>query len=232
MGTWGMGLFDGDGPLDAIGDLTEILEEQVTKLAELKRPSADSAGRLSGAVGLLLQLSPYSFEGEHAATIVAAIRKHESQLSALPAAAAALLSRIGGGQGKDVADRKGKRGAALARVLGDYVAHPREAALFEHPAAAKVVQGLADACARAIDAILTDSEDLYEVMDVGGPLGVLLLIEPCAIDARRIEGWRDKLRGLHARAKEEGDDPDLEAFGEYLANAEQAFALALEKLAR
>jgi hypothetical protein len=230
MGTWGSGLFDGDGPLDVIDDLASDLDDELVDLTAAT-PSAETAGRLSGVIGLLLQLSPTSFdkESEAAATIVEAIEHHREVLPALSAPAGELLLRIVAGEGQSLADRDGDRKGKLEQALGNYIDYYREPALFEHPAAHEVTQRFAERCAEIIDELLAAPElDPYEVLDVGGPLGLLLLVEPCRVDPARCAAWRQTLRAIGERSRDAAN-PDLAFFTEYLQNADLAFELLASK---
>jgi hypothetical protein len=235
MGTWGSGLFDGDGPLDVIVDLTTELEEEIASLTTVD-PSDATVGQLSGAVGLLLQLSPSSFdrESETATTIVAAIEQHQQSLSARPAEAVTILRRIAAGEGQSLADRDGDRQGTLEQALGNYIDYYREPALFEHPAAHDVTQRFAERCAELVDELLAAPElDPYEALDVGGPLGLLLLVEPCRIDPARCAAWRAALGAIAERARQEdAANPDLAFFTEYVRNADLAFELLASKFGR
>lgn len=230
MGTWGNGLFDGDGPLDVIGDIGGWIEGQVQELSEAE-PTVESAGRLAGAVGLLLQLSPYSFEGEFSETIRSAIVRHRKAMEGFSEQALSLLDTIAEGSGKKLADSLGDRSEALKQILGEYVNHPRHEPLFESDAARALVQETAEYCVEQLEEMLEDEDlDLYELADPVGAVGVLLLLSPCRIKVKSIDKWRRQVKAVIERErKQDPDNPDLEFYDEYLPKAEAAFRLLEER---
>ncbi len=230
MGTWGEGLFDGDGALERVGSISDQLEARVAELCK-RPPSTKDAAELGAALGILLQISPYSFENaERAGRILAALRQQAPSFADLPPTTSALLERLAAGAGAELAERDGGRRGTLRLALGGYLDGLREPALFATAAAQALVQEVAETCAAALDRELETAEDLYEV-DSMGLCGLLLLLEPWQLDSERVERWRDRLRAIYAgmctRYGEKG--ADMEFFKGYLRNAERAFQLLLER---
>jgi hypothetical protein len=230
MGVWGQGLFDSDEALDAVGQCAKPLADKVERLVK-RPPSGDAAAELAAVVGLLLQIRPYAFDDEGLGPlIVKALRLQAPHFAGLPAGAGALLERITSGEGESVASAKGHRSGRLLQLLGSYLDHPRDAPLFATPAGAMVVQELADACARVVEGIM-HREDLFgdELIGVGGPVGVLLLIEPFKLDGPRVAGWRTSLRG-HVERLQKANDEEVEELEEFVVNFGGAIDLLLAKL--
>lgn len=233
MGTWGSGLLDSDGALDAIGDITNWLEEEVAKLADV-RANEQSVARLAGALGLLLELSPYSFEAtSHWSKIDAALQQQQRAFNKLEPAAADLMGQLLEGGGAELAARKDKRPAELKRALGSYLEGKREPVLLQHSEAIGLVQETADRCVAMLEEYLDEPElDLYESADGMGLLGLLLLLPPCHVDAGKLKQWHEYMRKSYRTTRDEDpENPDLEHFDEYLVNLELAFKLALERFA-
>ncbi|MCB9896267.1 MAG: hypothetical protein H6839_17690 [Planctomycetes bacterium] len=231
MGTWGAGLLDSDGALDAIGDVLNWLEAEAAKLVDA--PAAEpSAARLAAALGLLLELSPYSFENSgHWSNLESALSQQRRAFAKLLPEAAGLMQRLLDGDGPALANRHGDRSPELRTALGGYLDGRREPALLDHPAAETLVQEAADRCADAIDEFQQENElDLYEAGDAMGLLGLLLLLPPCKVDAKRVNNWHAYMRDAHKLTREQDpENPDLEHFDEYMANVELAFKLALQR---
>lgn len=230
MGTWGKGLFDGDAPLDRIGAVSDGLERRVVELGS-KPASAATVAELGALLGILLQISPYSFSNaERAARLQAAVQAHSASFADLSPDAAAILRRLAAGEGAELAERDGARRGTLRQALGAYLDGKREPALFEAPAARAAVQEVAASLAGVLDRELDAVEDLYEA-DCLGLAGLLLLLEPWQLDSLRVEHWRDRVRAIYAsmctRYGEKGGD--MEFFKGYLQNAERAFAQLLER---
>ncbi|HEU4409843.1 MAG TPA: hypothetical protein VFS43_31610 [Polyangiaceae bacterium] len=209
MGRWGYGILDGDGPLDGVGVVVHAIEADVARYART-RPGPRTPARLGAAVGLLLQLSSYSFEDEEiAATIGRALRKHEANFGLLlPPEAASLLRRVAAGEGRALAARRGGRRGELAQALGRYLDGVREPSLFEHPLARAYAQKIALRCARRLERALAGGGlDLIDDDRWMGALGALLLVEPWSLPASRVEGWRARYEAA-LDALRPGDDPE------------------------
>jgi len=231
MGSWGLGLLDNDGALDAVGALSRGIWKDIEELVRLP-PSGAGAGSLAAAVGLLLQLSPYAFKSAFEATIRAAIERQRPSFADLAPPARALLDAIARGSGAELASRRGERSDELRRALGGYVSHVREPSLFEHPASVAYTQSFVDQTAESLDAgLFRDGFDLYETDFLGG-LAILLLVRPSRLARPRVERWRDRMRTSFARLREENPgSPDLAMFAQYMDNVETAFTVALRELA-
>lgn len=84
MGTWDHGLLDNDTAPDGLGDLVQSLLTDVEQIGAA-RPTLATTAKLIAALGLLLQLSAYSFEAQGPArTITAAVKSTGPHARARP----------------------------------------------------------------------------------------------------------------------------------------------------
>lgn len=233
MGRWGYGILDGDGPLDGVGGVIHAIEADITRYART-RSGPRTPARLGAAVGLLLQLSPYSFEDEEiAATIARALKKHGANFGSLPPEASSLLERVAAGEGRAIAARRGKRGGELAQALGRYLDGVREPSLFEHPLARAYAQKIALRCARRLErALASDGLGLIDDDRWMGTLGALLIVGPWSIAPSRVEAWRARYEAaLDGLRSEDDPNPDLADFEAALGpNVRLAFDLIVRRV--
>jgi hypothetical protein len=237
MGTWGSGLMEGDGPLDYIGDLVHQIEQDIAGFAKVD-PSETMAARLGAALGLLLQVSIYSFESDFARTLKKVLSRHSKSINKLSEDAKKIFEEVAGGNGPRLARGTRVIDERLQTLLGKrWAMDTRQTALFHHPEAIAYVQSFAEKCADIVDeGFLGANLDLYQV-DFMGACGLLLVIAPIHIDGKRIARWREHLRRVHDQTKvalsrpiNQASQADLPFFEEYMKNAAQAFDLILSKI--
>src|SRR5262249_21764783 len=108
---------EGDGPSDYIDDLAEQIEEDIAGFFE-EEPSEANSARLGAAIGVLLQVSAYSFESDFARALRNALNHQSKMLSMLPEDARKILEAVARGKGPELA--KGTRilDVPLGTILG------------------------------------------------------------------------------------------------------------------
>lgn len=226
MGYWNTGLLDNDYALDYIGSITDKLHDEVSRVTA-EKPSRSAVFRLGAAVGLILQLEPW---GSHAAgpriipNLRQALEHQEKMLPYLPKRARAFLL-----EAAEDANRLGQRLARgverrIRTALGSGLGY-REAILFEHPAAKALVQKFANECVRALDEELANVDCREDVEPALGFLAILLVIEPCKVSLRKINGWHKKAHAIC----EEAIPSSREFMPKYLRNLDLAFEAAKHK---
>lgn len=227
MGTWGDGLLDSDGALDCAGEVTEWLEAQAALLVD--SPATEvAAARLAALMGLLLHLSPYSFESPRSwPALRDALEQQHRAYAALSPEAATLMRQLLHGAGKELGARRGERSGEFLQALGGYLDGVLEPCLLAHEAAGALVQEVAGVCADMLDVRLTGDLDLYESADAMGAFALLLLLPPCRLEGARLKRWHGFMREARRRTGAEGTgNPDIEFFDRYMVNVELAFRLA------
>lgn len=250
MGTWGYGILQNDSAQDGIGDLARTIEDDVAGLAD--RPATvEAAARAGAAVGLLLQFSEYSLnpESEASAGIRRGLKAQEPAFDALPGKAGSILRGVLEGTHPGLEDRLADLDERVVEALIGPAEEEREFPtqrafgrrepdLFAHPEAARYAQEVAERCAGLVDEDFEDDEivdDLCRESTAIGPLGLLLLIEPCRLDPDRVEAWRERAAEGFATMEEDlaDEDPDgeLEFYAVYRACLDKALAVAAEKAA-
>lgn len=236
MGTWDDGLLDNDTALDGLGDLRAGIVEDLVTLGAA-RPTPATTGRLTGAVGVLLQLSAYDFEA-HGDAIVGAVKAHAAQIAKLPPAARKVLAQVAAGQGKVLAERPAKLPARTIALLHSSAKARsgfgrREPSLFSSKAAAAYVQEVARRCVEAVDEDFEDEDNWSDLCREGlglGSLTALLVLEPCRVSTGRLTSWRRKAAKGLATLEAEPDD-ELEFHQRYYAKLDKVFALLLRRFA-
>jgi hypothetical protein len=221
MGAWGCGLLQNDDVQDGLVELLHTIDADVARLRR-RRPSAGLAGRLAGAVGLLLQLkSVSSFDPgrERGATLLAVLDRQAPAFSALSKTARDLLGAIQAGKGLGLVELEGPLPPELSQAFfedepgflterGTGRHHPD---LFEHPTGAAYVQEVADRCVEVVRRGFADLGEPPEMSDEHGDeiaaLCVLLQLQPCKVSTELFRDWWDRYRAA------EGDD--LEGLEEY-----------------
>ncbi len=221
MGAWGDGLLQNDASQDGLVELLQTIDADVARL-RTRRPAVGLAGRLAGAVGLLLQLkSGPSFDpdSERGATLLAVLGRQAPAFSALPKTARDLLGAIQAGEGPGLVELEDtlppelsqaffedEPGFLTERGTGRY--HPD---LFEHTAGAAYVQEVADRCVEVVRRGFADLGEPPEMWAEHGDeiaaLCVLLQLQPCKVSAELFRDWWGRYRAA------EGDD--LEGLEEY-----------------
>lgn len=237
MGTWDHGILDNDTALDGLGDLAGGIVVDVRALASA-RPGARSTAQLGAAVGLLLQMSAYSFsEGSDAAPdLAAAIRAHEAGLRHLPPRAQAVLRQVLAGQGEQLAERPARLRPETAALLhaGQGARSGfglREASLFARPAATAYVQQIARRCVAAIQEDFEDEDNWHDLCREGigaGALAALLVIGPCRVPRSKLERWRRCAQKGLARLEAEADE-ELSFHRVYYRNLDRVYAALLRR---
>lgn len=236
MGTWDHGLLDNDCASDGVSDLAH---HTVTDIEELgaSKPTLASTGKLGGAVGVLLQLSPHAFTGETGAALVAALQAHAASIDKFPPPFRRLLTSVIAGEGEALAGRPARMPKAHVALLHVGAARPpfgkREPSLFAGKSGAAYVQSVARRCVEMIDEDFEDesnwSDLCREGLGVGG-LAALLVLAPCSVPARRLDGWRRKARqGLATLEAEQGDE--LPFHRQYYKNLDRVFAALTRRFA-
>jgi hypothetical protein len=221
MGAWGCGLLQNDVSQDALVRFLQTIDADVARLRR-RRPTADLAGRLAGAVGLLLQLmsvSSFDPDSERGATLLAVLQRQASAFPALPKTAIDLLGAIRAGKGLELVEQEGTLPAELAQAffeeepgfLTERGTGMYHAGLFEHSASAAYVQEVADRCVEVVQRGFADLGEPPEMWEEHGDeivaLCVLLQLQPCRVSAELFRDWWSR---YHAS---EGDD--LEGLEEY-----------------
>ena len=231
MGTWDHGLLDNDTALDGLAELDDGIVEDIVAAGNAK-PSVATAGKLAGAVGVLLQLSAYelSSDAPNSSTIVAALRAQAAPIARLSKRAQSVLAEVAAGRGAALAKRPAKLKASEVRLLHSGSKSSglglREPALFETRAAVAYVGVVARRCVEMIDADFEDSDqwsDLCrEAMGIGC-LAVLLVLDPVRIPRAKLERWRRcAAKGLAMLEKE--PDEELPFQRKYYANLDALLA--------
>ncbi len=234
MGTWDQGILDNDCASDGLGDVTHGVLADITRLGASK-PTMTTTARLGAAVGVLLQLSAYSFTDTTGAAIVAALQAHAGTIARFPPAFRRVLQKVLAGEGEALAQRPGGLTLRPARLLHTAAKKSpfgkREPALFADKAAAAYVQVVTRRCVEMVDDDFADESNWSDLCREGlgiGGLAALLVLEPSRVPVRKISGWRKKAqRGL---ATLEADaDEELDFQRKYHANLDRVFELLLAR---
>jgi hypothetical protein len=238
MGTWGRGILQNDTAQDGLCEVIHGIFDDVVALGK-KRATKKSVAKLGAGVGLLLQLSAnywFDEESKYWPQLRAVLESHRALFDSLSPEAALLLSDVLDGKGRELAARDApgnarlgqalfatdSQGFSMERTLGF-----REPALFAHPEATKYVQTVADRLVGELDEGFDDDsvvEDPCREADFIAALAVLLVLEPCRVDADHFASWRARFRTAQG---EYGDESAF--FTDYNANLELAFELGIEK---
>src|SRR5262245_8487086 len=119
MGAWGSGLLQNDDALDGLSEAIGTIEADVLRLRR-RRGSQPLAGRLSAAVGLLLQFHAwhcFDAESEFHTALLAILDRQQPAFSSLNKAAVDTLLAIRAGQGHDLVHREGPLPADLSQAF-------------------------------------------------------------------------------------------------------------------
>jgi hypothetical protein len=224
MGAWGYGLLQNDSSQDGLLHVIRSVSDDVVGLRR-RKPTPDSAGRLAGAVGLLVQLQMWHCfdpERDAGAALLAAVERHEPAFHVLPKTARDVLGAIRAGKGQEIVNQDGPLRGELLQALyegGPDSSFPMErgtgvwhAGMFEHPAAAAYVQEFAGRCFELVAGGFDDLGQPPEMWDEHGneiaALCILLQLQPCRVPAESFRDWWGRYRAA------EGDDDlaNLETF--------------------
>lgn len=238
MGTWGRGILQNDTAQDGLCGVIQGICDDVLALGA-KRATKKSVARLGAGVGLLLQLSAnywFDEESRHWPPLREALESHRKMFAALSPEAGKILTDVLDGKGQELAARDAAPNARLGRALFatdsqgfsmERTFGYREPSLFEGPEAAQYVQSVADRLVAELDEGFDDDsmvEDPCREAEFIAALAVLLILEPCQVDADHFASWRARFRAA------QGDYGDESAFfADYNANLELAFELGIEK---
>jgi hypothetical protein len=221
MGAWGCGLLQNDVVQDALVRFLRTIDADVARL-RTQGPTADLAGRLAGAVGLLLQLmsvSSFDPDTQRGVTLLAVLEQQAPAFSALPGTAAQLLGAIQAGKGMELVEQEGTLPADLSQAffedepgfLTERGTGTYHAGLFEHPASAAYAQEVADRCVEVVRRGFAGLGEPPEMWDEHGneivALCVLLQLQPCRVSPELFRDWWSRYRAA------EGND--LEGLDEY-----------------
>jgi len=236
MGTWDHGLLDNDCASDGVADIAVEISADIAELGAA-RPTLASTSKLGGAVGTLLQLSPYSFTGEPGRAVVAALQAHVASIRGFPPPFRRILSAVIAGEGEALAGRPARMPRAHIALLHVGATQApfgkREPALFAGKSAMAYVQSVARRCVEGVDDDFADASNWSDLCREGvglGGLAALLVLSPCRVPARKIAGWRRKARqGLAALAAE--PDDELAFHRLYYANLDRTFAALARRFA-
>lgn len=242
MGAWGDGILQNDTAQDGLCEVIGSIFDDVITLAS--RPTNEAtAARLGAGVGLLFQLSAgywFSDEGPYWSRLREVLAQHESAFADMSPEVDRLLAAVLAGQGQDLAARDAPSDARLggAPFATDSQGFPmertfgyREPALFTHKEAARYVQEVADRLVKELDDGFGDDDilsDLSGEAEFIAALAVLLVLEPCQVDAHRFASWRARFRKMQA----ELGDSDEDFYEQYNACLEQAFQIGIDRFSR
>lgn len=226
MGTWDEGILDNDASLDGLGELSRGVLEDVLGAG---KPSKAGAARLCGAVGVLLQLSPFDF-GDEAAQVKEVRKALRAWLDVVPAEASKVLQRVASGPVEEEEAKLPKPVAALLHKSGRSGFGAREDTLFESKEAKAYVGEVIERCVEAMDEDFAEEwmwSDLCREANSMGMLGALLVLEPGRAPKEKLERWRAcAQKGLAQLVEDE--DEELGFQRSYYQNLDGVFAALLE----
>jgi len=234
MGTWDHGILDNDTSLDGLGELEHGIIEDIVALGAAK-PSLVVAGKLAGAVGVMLQLSAYHFSAEPAAAKIVAAIKAQTAIAKLPKGAQSVLKEVAAGRGEQLAKRPAKMKASHVALLHTGSKSSgfglREAALFTTAGAITYVGVVAKRSVEMIDEDFEDADQWSDLCREGmgmGCLAVLMVLEPVRVPRSKVERWRRcAAKGL--AELEKARDGELDFQRKYYKNLDAVFAALLAK---
>lgn len=236
MGTWDHGLLDNDCASDGLGELADGILEDIEDIGA-QRPTLAATGKLGGAVGVLMQLSPYAFSDETGARVAAAVQAHASGIIRFPPLFRRFMQQVGAGKGEALAEPRARMPKAqIAMLHRDSTEAPfgkRVAALFANKSGAAYVQTVARRCVEMIDEDFADETNWSDLCREGvglGGLAALLVLTPCSVPTRKLEGWRRKAKAGLATLVAEPDE-ELPFHRMYYANLDRVFAALLRRFA-
>jgi hypothetical protein len=242
MGAWGYGILQNDDAQDGLVEVIHGVEDDISRVAH-RRSDEAVAARVGGAVGLLLQLSAWFSldpESEFFPTLRDTLEQQMTAFNALPRGASRLLTEVQKGKGIEMTNRPAKLNRQLQRTLfatpaEDFstqrVFSKREPALFRHPEAARYLQGVADRCVERVNCDFADESivgDLSRESAGMGAFATLLVLEPCQVDPKRFEIWRDQFHKATADL-ELGEEDFEQKYNECL---ELAFRVGIRKFSK
>lgn len=236
MGTWDDGILDNDSASDGLLDLAHGVVTDIEGLGAGKTTLA-ATSRLGGAVGVLLQLSPYQFSGERGAVVTSAVQAHAASILRFPPPFRRVLQAVAAGEGEALAERRAKLPARQLKLLhAEATASPfgkREPALFAGDSAQAYVQQVARRCVKMVDDDFADesnwSDLCREASGLGG-LAALLVLAPCKVSPLKLAGWQRKARRGLATLEADADE-ELPFQRKYHAKLDRVFTALLARFA-
>jgi hypothetical protein len=218
MGTWGTGILQDDRASDEIADLADDVAGDVAR-APSRLEDLASPGMIASGIGILLLLSPGSFDGERGSMLASAAKLVLD--SGLPTQARDVLRQIADGAGKALALRTRQRSGETAQILGGPREPLVEASLFEHPASGEYLLSFVERAARRVDEGTSAPNIDFSRMRFVGSIGAIAIVRPRSIDRDRGDRWKGRMRDAYARM--EAFEPEF--FEEYAANVDAAIDL-------
>jgi hypothetical protein len=237
MGAWGHGILQNDSAQDGLCEVGEQIEGDVTELAEKDGP--DVAHTLLGALGLLTQFNPYSFDpdNEFSEVLKRALTRHRPAMGTLDEATEKLIDDL-------LADREptyemmtppaelqaALHGSGESDMPMEKTWARAPAGCFAHAASRAYVQRVADRCVETVDADFARPESLEEPFREAiamGEFGLLLILDPIHVDAENFTKWRAAWRARRLEA----DPSEADFVARYDAALECAFDYAITRFA-
>lgn len=230
MGAWGSGILQNDGAQDSLVDVADEIEKVIEGLSS--EADTDAAGALQGAIGLLMQFSPYSLasDGPFHETLVNALQTHRSAMNETRAVSD-ILDALVAGETPDYDVIKFPDELEQALHGPDATTFPMQKTwarapdgFFRHAQAKALVQKIADGCVEKVrqefDAGGYDLGDYVREGCNGGALAFLLIVSPIHVDPALFQTWARQYR----EAQTEQDESEADFFATYNACMEQGLA--------
>ncbi len=233
MGAWGTGILQNDDSQDGLVDIARDIERSVAAL------EADRWPKLLGAIGLLVQFSPFSFspDSDFHPVLIKAIERYRPAMSGVSEAVEHALAALLAGDSLRV--ERQHLPFALENALHERAedlpegflpqktwAKPFEGS-FAHPMARDLAQEIADRCVTRLEQLFADEQYLRDFVPLPlGDLALLLIVSPISVEPIRFEQWRTAWR--RARYVPDGVDPFCDA---YEAALERAFEYGITRFA-
>ena len=244
MGAWGYGILQNDTAQDGMCDAAERSHSMLPGFAE--NPGPDTAARLAATVGMCLQFSRYLFDADSPshAQLLQAIEANRQYLAQLPGKAESILLSVLDGQGLELADRgedlpddleKAFRGFDPSNFPTQKIFGERHGDLFQHPESARFTQEFVDRLVKQVDEGFADEDmldDLAREGDFMGPLGLLLIIEPCKIDSKKFAQWRKQFQDVWKNLEPRNDEMEIKFEASFRPCVELALDYGFRKFSK
>lgn len=238
MGTWGTGILQNDAAQDSLVEAAREIEEAV--VARLEESSDDAWPALIGAVGLLVQFSPYSLSRENpfSAVLANAIEQHRPRMEGVTPELARVLDALAARREPDYevitfppALETALHGpdASTFPVQKTWARAPE--GCFHHDGARAFLQEFADQRIAKVETDFAEEEALSDLCREGfamGDFALLLILDSVHVDPATFPRWRDAWR----EARQEPDPSEAEFFREYDACLESAFEYGIARFSR
>ncbi|WP_145373795.1 hypothetical protein [Symmachiella dynata] len=104
--------------------------------------------------------------------------------------------------------------------------------LFRHPESTRFTQNFVDSLVKQVDEGFADEDvvdDLSRDGEFMGPLGLLLIIEPCKIDSGKFTQWREQFQDVWGDREPSNDDMEAKFEASYRPCVELALDYGLRK---